>query len=57
MSCSHEDYIKYKIERELEHLLWLQKNIPAASKHLRRSKQLIKKFEVELAKLEGENYD
>lgn len=49
MSYTYEEYIKYKIEREIEHLAWLKKNIPNSERLIARSKEKIADYEDEIA--------
>jgi len=45
MSYTYEEHIKYKIERELEHLAWLKRNMPNHNKARVKSIERIKRLE------------
>jgi hypothetical protein len=48
MSYTYEEHIKYKIERELEHLAWLKRNMPKNKKALERSLALLERHKSKL---------
>lgn len=45
MSQTYEEHIKYKIERELEHLAWLKRNMPNSQRLISKSIARIKNYE------------
>lgn len=45
MSQTYEEHIKYKIERELEHLAWLKRNMPNSQRLISKSISRIKNYE------------
>lgn len=48
MSQTYEEHIKYKIERELEHLAWLKRNMPTSQRLIDKSVEKIRASESKL---------